>query len=85
MTSTITITTTTPSRVAGLLLLAAALLAVLGLAAGSEGWSFAWGNEWPLVAQIRAPRTVGALVCGGLLGLAGALAQGLFRNPLADP
>ncbi|HSM22492.1 MAG TPA: iron chelate uptake ABC transporter family permease subunit, partial [Rubrivivax sp.] len=37
------------------------------------------------VGQIRAPRTLGALAVGALLGLAGALAQGLFRNPLADP
>lgn len=64
---------------------AAALLVALGLAAGSEGWSLAWGQEWDLVAHIRAPRTLGALLCGALLGLAGALAQGLFRNPLADP
>jgi iron complex transport system permease protein len=28
---------------------------------------------------------VGACTAGALLGLAGALAQGLFRNPLADP
>jgi iron complex transport system permease protein len=73
-----------PWVAAGLLLIAAAL-AVLGLAAGSEGWSFAWSNEWDLVAAIRAPRTVGALLTGALLGLAGAIAQGLFRNPLADP
>jgi iron complex transport system permease protein len=31
------------------------------------------------------PRTVGAWLAGALLGLAGAVAQGLFRNPLADP
>ena len=67
------------------LLAAAALLLLLGLAAGSEGWSWAFGDEWALVSAIRAPRTLGALLCGGLLGLAGALAQGLFRNPLADP
>lgn len=75
----------TPARLA--LLLAGAALATLvaGLAAGSEGWSFAWGEEWPLVAGIRAPRTVGALLAGACLGLAGAIAQGLFRNPLADP
>jgi iron complex transport system permease protein len=71
--------------VAALLALAAAALALLGLAAGSEGWSLDWGHDWDLVAAIRAPRTVGALLCGGLLGLAGAMAQGLFRNPLADP
>jgi iron complex transport system permease protein len=28
---------------------------------------------------------LGAWLAGGLLGLAGAVAQGLFRNPLADP
>ena len=67
------------------LLALAAVLVMLGLAAGSEGWSFAWAAESDLVASIRAPRTFGALLTGALLGLAGAIAQGLFRNPLADP
>lgn len=67
------------------LVVAALLLALCGLAAGSEGWSFAWADEWNLVWSIRAPRTLGALLAGALLGLAGAVAQGLFRNPLADP
>ncbi len=35
--------------------------------------------------DIRLPRTLGAWAAGALLGLAGAVAQGLFRNPLADP
>jgi iron complex transport system permease protein len=77
--------TRTPAGLAVLLLAVLALLAVLGLAAGSEGWSFAWAGEWDLVSAIRAPRTAGALLTGALLGLAGAIAQGLFRNPLADP
>ncbi len=38
-----------------------------------------------IVWDIRAPRTLGAFLAGALLGLAGAVAQGLFRNPLADP
>jgi iron complex transport system permease protein len=38
-----------------------------------------------IVWEIRLPRTLGALAAGALLGLAGAVAQGLFRNPLADP
>jgi iron complex transport system permease protein len=75
----------TPPRLAGALALAALALVAAGLAAGSEGWSFAWRDEWELVASIRAPRTLGALLAGALLGLAGAIAQGLFRNPLADP
>jgi iron complex transport system permease protein len=35
--------------------------------------------------QIRLPRAVFALLVGGALGLSGAMTQGLFRNPLADP
>lgn len=40
---------------------------------------------WQTVVDIRMPRTLGAWTAGALLGLAGAVAQGLFRNPLADP
>jgi iron complex transport system permease protein len=65
--------------------LAALVLGVCGLAAGSTGWSFAWATDWWIVESIRAPRTLGAFFAGGLLGLAGAIAQGVFRNPLADP
>ena len=68
------------------------LLLAGGLAAGSEGWSIAelvrlvGSAEGELiVGRIRAPRTLGAWLTGALLGLAGAIAQGLFRNPLADP
>jgi iron complex transport system permease protein len=35
--------------------------------------------------QIRLPRTVGSWCVGALLGLCGATAQGVFRNPLAEP
>ncbi|MBX3618554.1 MAG: iron ABC transporter permease [Rhizobacter sp.] len=68
------------------------LLLVAGLAAGGDGWAPA--QAWSLwrspegalvIGQIRAPRTLGAWLVGALLGFAGAVAQGLFRNPLADP
>lgn len=75
----------TAPRLAMALTLAAFVAVGAGLAAGSDGWSFAWRDEWELIAAIRAPRTLGALLAGALLGLAGAIAQGLFRNPLADP
>ncbi len=75
----------TPWRLGGLLASLALLLLAAGLAAGSDGFSLAWGDEAGLIRAIRAPRTLGALAAGALLGLAGALAQGLFRNPLADP
>jgi iron complex transport system permease protein len=35
--------------------------------------------------QVRLPRILFAISIGASLGLAGALTQGLFRNPLADP
>jgi iron complex transport system permease protein len=38
-----------------------------------------------VIWQIRLPRLLGALLIGAALTLSGALLQGLFRNPLADP
>ncbi len=70
------------------------VLSVLGIALGSavgstgfESWLTAMHDDtaWQIVWDIRLPRSVGACAAGALLGLAGALAQGLFRNPLADP
>lgn len=66
------------------------LLAVLGISVGSAGFESLLGAlQDPLAASIvwdiRLPRTLGAWLAGALLGLGGAIAQGLFRNPLADP
>ena len=74
-----------------LMLLALGLVVVLlGTAAGSQGWQAWWlaGSDVvsrQIVWDIRLPRSLGAWLGGALLGLAGAVAQGLFRNPLADP
>ncbi|MFF2222928.1 FecCD family ABC transporter permease [Streptomyces globisporus] len=38
-----------------------------------------------IVREVRVPRTLLAVTAGGALGLAGAVMQGLTRNPLADP
>jgi iron complex transport system permease protein len=52
----------------------------------SLGWLLAPDAQSSVVLwQIRLPRTVGAWFAGALLGLAGAIAQGVFRNPLAEP
>jgi iron complex transport system permease protein len=49
-------------------------------------WLFSPDAESAIVLwQIRLPRTVGAWCVGALLGLCGASAQGVFRNPLAEP
>ena len=63
---------------------------LLGTMAGSQGWQLWWSVGQDAVSQqivmdIRLPRSLGAWLGGALLGLAGAVAQGLFRNPLADP
>ncbi len=63
---------------------------VLGTAVGSQGWEvWCTAAQDPVMQQIvrdiRLPRSLGAWLGGALLGLAGAVAQGLFRNPLADP
>ena len=63
---------------------------VLGIAVGSTGFESVSNMQRDpqamlIVWEIRLPRTLGAWLAGALLGLAGAVAQGLFRNPLADP
>ena len=72
------------------LLSVSAMLLLLGLCIGSTGLESVQAmlrdaNAMQIVADIRAPRALGAWLAGALLGLAGAIAQGLFRNPLADP
>ena len=48
------------------------------------GWDTQSGSSYVLW-HLRLPRIVFALMIGAALGLSGALTQGLFRNPLADP
>jgi iron complex transport system permease protein len=38
-----------------------------------------------IIRELRLPRVLGAALVGGALATAGALLQGLLRNPLADP
>ncbi|TFZ09003.1 FecCD family ABC transporter permease [Ramlibacter humi] len=70
------------------LALASVVLVALGIAVGSQGWE-PLGTQSEassaILWDIRLPRSIGAWCAGALLGLAGAVAQGLFRNPLADP
>lgn len=65
-------------------------LLVIGVSVGSTGFEtlksvFADPMSNQIVWMIRLPRSVGAVLAGALLGMTGAIAQGLFRNPLADP
>ena len=78
-----------PALVGLLLLAVTASLCLAGIAVGSLGWEPLSGgssdSSAAILWDIRLPRTLGAWLAGALLGLAGAVAQGLFRNPLADP
>jgi iron complex transport system permease protein len=52
----------------------------------SLGWIFSPDAQSAVILwDIRLPRAVGAWFAGALLGLSGAVAQGVFRNPLAEP
>lgn len=66
----------------------------------SLGWGQVWIDPFLLLSdnsdpalkgdrlillEIRLPRALLALTVGGILGLSGAVLQGLLRNPLAEP
>ncbi len=70
------------------------LLCALSVAVGTREVAFddimaALAGRAETVGQaavaVRLPRTVLALLAGAALGLAGAIMQGVTRNPLADP
>jgi iron complex transport system permease protein len=84
-------------RAAGLVVAVVALgvVAVASVAYGSKPipvnevfaafLDFDGSNEHLIVRSLRVPRTVIGLGVGAALGLAGAVMQGVTRNPLADP
>lgn len=71
------------------------VVVVASLAVGSKSipfseavaalWAFDGSNDHVIVRSLRLPRTLVGLGVGAALGLAGALMQGITRNPLADP
>ncbi len=86
-----------PKRLAGAtaFLIVLALLVLLALVSGSgragigDLVAFINGSATPgdlsIIGDLRLPRTVMAMSCGAMLGLAGAALQSLTRNGLADP
>lgn len=73
------------------------VMIVTSLTVGASGTSllqalFSWANGEPIglrekviLFDIRAPRTLLGALVGASLAVSGAVMQGLFRNPLADP
>ena len=98
LTSTSTSIRTHAVPLALVLLSLGLLLLGLGVSVGSTGFDHLWQTlgaaqtdpdgtamARQIVWDIRLPRALGAWLAGALLALAGAIAQGVFRNPLADP
>jgi iron complex transport system permease protein len=100
MTTATDATTVAPPRVTravGITIAAAALfgVALLSLAVGAKSIPLATvidsllhpsdTQDAVILTDLRVPRTILGLLVGAALGLAGALMQGLTRNPLADP
>ncbi|WP_299493090.1 iron ABC transporter permease [uncultured Shewanella sp.] len=83
----------------GLLLLSGLISISTGPISISLSHSFSamihWATQWQIqtlapheqliINNVRLPRTLLALCVGAILAQCGAVMQGLFRNPLADP
>jgi iron complex transport system permease protein len=70
-------------------------VSVISLCVGAAGISFRriphimWegkgSGEYSILFDIRLPRIILGFAIGGALSLAGAILQGIFRNPLVEP
>ena len=77
------------ARVSVLLAVLVALFFAASLMAGKVWVPLpAWTSDdtamW-IIFELRLPRAILGVGVGGVLGLSGAVLQGYFRNPLADP
>lgn len=70
-----------------ILLLLSMLVGLGAISLGSSDFSFLWQTDvgQNILWQIRMPRMLLAFIVGASLSIAGALIQGIVRNPLADP
>ncbi|MEO3385656.1 iron ABC transporter permease [Mesorhizobium sp. CAU 1741] len=83
----------------GLLLLVVALFSLTAGASDASAWDVVFGwtpgattvetalsaRDHIIVYDIRLPRVILGILIGAALAVSGAVMQGLFRNPLADP
>jgi iron complex transport system permease protein len=62
------------------------IVGVVATHAGIPGVAVVWpAAQDAIVWQLRVPRVLAAALVGAALATSGALFQGLFRNPMADP
>lgn len=68
-------------------------LVIINLLTGANGLDFSDVSKFLdedsnfdlIIFQIRLPRVLAAVLAGSLLGLSGAIMQGVLKNPLASP
>ncbi|WP_281883572.1 iron ABC transporter permease [Paenibacillus sp. YYML68] len=81
--------TLTASALVMLAMFSIAMLAGAADVTAREVWlaltTLETGDKLTVIREIRLPREVAALLVGSALAVAGAIMQGVTRNPLADP
>ncbi|MFA6681608.1 MAG: iron ABC transporter permease [Sphaerochaeta sp.] len=84
------------NRLALALALSTLLLGMISLTLGPAGFSLSDtflvltgrsenASQHYIIFQLRLPRVLTAILCGAILGGAGAVFQAVLRNPMADP
>ncbi|MEG1254388.1 iron ABC transporter permease [Clostridium sp.] len=84
---------TTIFVICSLLLLVVGLILAVRLGSVHINFSDIWNSifnysetlELMLVRDVRIPRALSVLLTGGILGVTGAMIQGVTRNPIAEP
>lgn len=79
--------------VVGILLLLPGVFLAISLGALEIGWQEIWNGIFHyegsltdmMIMDVRIPRVICVLVVGGILGMTGAMMQGVTRNPIAEP
>ena len=85
--------TTTIFVICSLLLLIGGMVLAVRLGSVPISFSDIWNSifnyneslELMLVRDVRIPRVLSVIITGGILGVTGAMIQGVTRNPIAEP
>lgn len=68
-----------------LVMIAAVLLGPTNISINNLIYPELHPQDWMIFRELRLPRAILAGLIGAVLAMSGAVLQGLFRNPLADP
>ncbi|MGN0353222.1 MAG: FecCD family ABC transporter permease [Roseburia sp.] len=88
-----TINRTLILSIVAILLLMPGIFLAISMGALEIGWQDIWNGIFHyegkltdmMIRDVRIPRVICVLVTGGILGMTGAMMQGVTRNPIAEP